>query len=61
MVRRVRLPSKPEVLPDSPASFFLFGYGGTDLSCRFTRDATEKVTPLAMEGGGLSLAATRVE
>jgi hypothetical protein len=52
---------KYEVLPDSPTSFFLLGYGGTDLSCRFTRAATEKVTALAMEGGGLALAATRVE
>ena len=52
---------KWEVLPDSPASFFLLGYGGTDLSCRFARDATERVTALAMEGAGLSLAATKVE
>jgi len=52
---------KYEVLPDSPRSFFLLGYGGTDLSCRFARDAADKVTALGMEGDGLSLAATRVE
>jgi hypothetical protein len=52
---------KYEVLPDSPTSFFLLGYGGTDLSCRFTRDAANKVRALAMEGGGLSLEATLVE
>jgi hypothetical protein len=52
---------KYEVLPGSPTSFFMLGFGGLDLSCRFTRDATERVTALAMEGEGLSLAAARVE
>ena len=52
---------KYEVLPGSPTSFFLLSFGGTDLSCRFTRDPAEKVTALAMEGGGLSLVATRVD
>ena len=52
---------KYEVLPGSPTSFFLLGFGGTDLSCRFTRDPARKVTALAMEGGGLSLVAPRVE
>jgi len=52
---------KYEVLPGSPTSFFLLAFGGTDLACRFTRGPAEKVTALAMEGGGLSVAATRID
>jgi len=52
---------KLEVLPESPTSFFLMALGGMDFSCRFARDQAAKVNTLAIEGGGLSLAATRVE
>jgi hypothetical protein len=47
--------------PMTPTSFFLLDFGRMDLSCRFTGDRAGKVTALAMEGGGLSLVATRVE
>jgi hypothetical protein len=52
---------KLEVLPDSRTSFFLLGLGGWEFSFRFTRDPMERVNALVMEGGGLSIRATRVE
>jgi hypothetical protein len=50
---------KLEVLPDSPVSFFLLGYGGLEFSFRFTRDPMGNVNALAMEGGGLRISATK--
>jgi hypothetical protein len=53
--------AKLEVLPSSATSFFLLGLGGWDFSFRFARDPAARVEALSMEGGGLSIAATRVE
>ncbi len=50
-----------EVLPDSPTSFFLLGFGGINFSCRFGRDVLKRVSTLFMEGNGLSITAKRVE
>ncbi|HYG34351.1 MAG TPA: hypothetical protein VEC99_06180 [Clostridia bacterium] len=52
---------KWEVLPDSPASFFLLSYGGLEFSCHFARDGMGRVDTLFMEGCGLNIKACRVD
>jgi hypothetical protein len=49
-----------DVIPDSPNSFVLMGYGGLELYINFLEDANQKTQCIKMEGSGLELVAYRI-
>ena len=48
-----------ELVPDSPDSFSMLGYGGLDFKCRFNKAENQEKGEILLEGGGLSIVARR--
>jgi hypothetical protein len=48
-----------ELVPDSPDSFSMLGYGGLDFKCRFNKVENQEKREIVLEGAGLSIVARR--
>ena len=50
-----------ELIPDSPKSFSMLGYGGLDFKCTFNEASNLATEEISVEGGGLSIKAKRMK
>lgn len=50
-----------ELIPDSPNSFSMLGYGGLDFKCTFNKIWNQAIGEISVEGGGLYIRAKRMK